>query len=107
MIAKDYDAFRKHFEQCRKQLTDFQQKAPPDLQPKINIAISSLAAAEKRFEENGDVGEILYLLGRVHWTIGFVSGHPKEKPAKTLAEVFAEEKDETDETPILDKFLQS
>ena len=107
MTVDEQTAFRNYFKRCRDQLTQFQQRAPASVQPKITIALSSLTAAETRFEEKKDYGDVLYLLGRVNWTLGFIAGQPKEKAAGTLAEAFAEEGDEDEETPIVDAILQS
>lgn len=107
MTTEDYGIFIKHFKKCREQLTQYQQKAPTALQSKISIAMSSLTAAETKFEEKKDLEEVLYLLGRVHWTLGFVFGQPKEKPARSLAEVFSEEGEENEETPIADALLRT
>lgn len=95
----NYKAFEEHFEECRNRLRGYQRKAPQDMQPKIRLAIKSLDAAEARLLEEKNWGDMLYLLGRFHWMLGFISAQPKD----------IEEKEEEDasKTPIVDALLRT
>lgn len=76
---QEKEELTKHFESLTDQLTDLRNRAPSKLQSKINLAFASLESAKLRAEGNKDFGEVLYLLGRVSWTIGYVMGQPKEE----------------------------
>jgi hypothetical protein len=99
--GNDKTVFEEHFETCRTQLETFRDRAPQEMQPKINIAFASLTAAQNRLQGNKDLSEVLYLLGRVHWTLGFVGAR---RPTQTLQEIF-EEEEPSESTPIVDALL--
>ena len=84
----------KHIQDCEKQLEAFRDRAPAQFQGKINVAFAGLSAAQIRIDENRDFEEVLYFIGRVHWTLGFISGVPKPKNTES-------------DTPLADALIKS
>ena len=65
-----------------KQLEGLKDRVQSPLHARINIALSSVEAARLHLNQNKDFSHILYLLGRAHWTLGFITGLPREDTVK-------------------------
>ncbi len=70
------------FESLQSQLETMLEKADIIYRARIKMALSSIEAGRSLLSLDKDLENVLYLLGRGHWTLGFIMGSPKKEPVQ-------------------------